>query len=277
MTRVGGRIRGGHLRGRGALLLLLVAGGAGVARASPAAAQLPVEWDAAREQMTRAELEQLLVTLQENAASTAYSARTREQLERSLETVRKRLQEGDFQVGDRIVLEVERESELSDTLTVRSGGVVTIPVVGDVSVQGILRSELQEHLEDHLRRFVREPRVRAQPLIRISVVGEIAAPGFYLVPADMLVTDVLMRAGGPTGAASLTEMRIERGAQRIWEGTYLEEAVIQGRTLDQLNLQAGDRIVLPTEVRRSGWDVFQVVAATTGALLAVVFGLSQLF
>jgi protein involved in polysaccharide export with SLBB domain len=156
-------------------------------------------------------------------------------------------------------------------------GMITIPIVGDLSVRGILRSELPEHLENHLRNFVREPRVQVQPLIRISVVGEVAVPGFYLVPAEVLVTDVLMRAGGPTRTARLSQMAIERGTQRIWEGEFLEQAVIQGRTLDQLNLQAGDRILVPTDTRRSGWDVFQVVAATSGALLAIVFGLTQMF
>lgn len=256
----------------GALLVILATLLPGVG-----AAQMPAEWDAAREQMTRSELVSLLERLEEMAASTAYSAGIRSQVSGSVETVRRRLDEGDFQVGDRVVLEVEREPEMSDTLTVRAGQVVTIPVVGDISLRGVLRSELEEYLRAHLQGFVREPRVRARSLIRISILGEVSSPGFYMVPAETVVTDALMVAGGPTALANLQEMRIERGAQRIWEGQALEEAAVQGRTLDQLNIQAGDRIVVPLERQRDGWERFSTIAMTAGSLASVVFILTRAF
>ena len=231
-----------------------------------AQAQGAIEWDGGREQMTRVELEELLERIQENLDSTAYSQQLRSQLDRNAELIRRRLEAGDFQVGDRIVFQVEREPELSDTLIVRSGQRVSLPMVGDLSLQGVLRSELEEHLAGHVAQYVREPRVRAQSLIRISVLGEVESPGFYVVPAEFLVTDVLMEAGGPTREAKLQDLRVERGEERIWTGELLQEAVIQGRTLDHLNIQAGDRIVVPLEVRRTGWETFQVIAASAGAL-----------
>jgi len=238
-------------------------------------AQGAIEWDGGREQMTRVELEELMERIQENLASTAYSQQLRSQLELNAELIRRRLEQGDFQVGDRIVFQVEREPELSDTLVVRSGQRVSLPVVGDLSLQGILRSELEDHLTAHVAQFVREPRVRAQALIRISVLGEVESPGFYVVPAEFLVTDVLMQAGGPTREAKLQDLRVERGDERIWAGELLQQAVIQGRTLDHLSIQAGDRIFVPLEVRRTGWETFQVIAASAGALgsLAVLVSL----
>ncbi len=229
-------------------------------------AQGAIEWDGGREQMTRVELEELMERIQENLASTAYSQQLRGQLERNAQLIQRRLDQGDFQVGDRIVFQVEGEPEMSDTLVVRSGQRVSIPLVGDLSLQGALRSELEEHLAEHVAQYVREPRVRAQSLIRISVLGEVEAPGFYVVPAEFLVTDVLMAAGGPTREAKLQDLRVERGDERIWAGELLQEAVIQGRTLDHLNIQAGDRIFVPLEVRRTGWETFQVIAASAGAL-----------
>ena len=70
-------------------------------------------------------------------------------------------------------------------------------------------------------------------------------PGFYVVPADLLVQDALMIAGGPAGDANLEKMRIERGSTAILEGEMMQEAMRQGRTLDQLSLQAGDQVYLP--------------------------------
>jgi polysaccharide biosynthesis/export protein len=245
--------------------------------APEASAQVPVEWDVGREQVTRAELEDLLERIRENLASAAYSGRIRSQLEQNAGMITRRLEEGDFQVGDRVFLQVEGEPELSDTLVVRSGQLVSVPVVGDLSLRGVLRSELEPRLAEHIARYVREPRLRVQALIRISVIGEVESPGFFVVPADMLVTDVLMLAGGPTRESKLDDLRIERGTTNIWEGGLLQEAVIQGRTLDHLNVQAGDRLVVPREVQRTGWDRFQLIAGAVGAIGTVVFLVTQAF
>jgi hypothetical protein len=147
------------------------------AQTQQAQAQTPAEWDAAREEMSRAELEVLLQRLETEAQSTAYSQRLREQARRSADLVRARLTDGDFQVGDRIVLTVQQQPEMSDTLTVRSGRVVTIPVVGDLSLAGVLRAELNDYMHEHVARYVRDPTVRTETLIRSWSRARWGAPG----------------------------------------------------------------------------------------------------
>lgn len=252
-----------------ALLILTVA--------MPVQAQTPTEWDAAREEMSRQELETLLERLETEAQSSAYSQRLREQASRSAELVRTRLREGDFQVGDQIVLTVEQEPEMSDTLSVRSGRRVTVPVIGDVSLAGVLRAELNDHMSEQIGAYIRDPVVRTETLIRILVQGEVGSPGFYLVSADRLITDVFMVAGGPTGSADLTDVRIERGNVRIWDGEPLQLAIVQGRTLDHLNLQAGDRVMIPTEEQRSTWEVVRNVTGVVGTIATLTYALSRIF
>ena len=54
-----------------------------------------------------------------------------------------RLEHGDFHDGDRITIKVLRGAGgFSDTLLVRSGNKVTLPQMGDLSLEGVLRSEL---------------------------------------------------------------------------------------------------------------------------------------
>ncbi|TVP44907.1 MAG: hypothetical protein EA350_10585 [Gemmatimonadales bacterium] len=240
-------------------------------------AQTPTEWDAAREEMSRAELEALLARLETEAQSTAYSQRLREQASRSADLVRARLTDGDFQVGDRIVLMVQQQPEISDTLTVRAGRVVSIPVVGDLSLAGVLRAELNDYMQQHVSRYVRDPVVRTETLIRVLVQGAVGRPGFYLVPADRLMTDVLTIAGGPGGNADLSDVRVERGDQRIWEGEALRTAIIQGRTLDHLNIQAGDRIFVPTSIERSTWEIVRNVTGVVGTLATLTYALTRIF
>lgn len=194
---------------------------------------------------TRAALEEQLLRLGEAANSPAYSPMLRSRTRLEADLVRRRLAEGDFQVGDRILLTVENEPALSDTFTVDPGRVLTLPTIGDVSMVGVLRSEMKSHLEDHMRQFLRDPIVRARSLIRISVLGGVGRPGFYTVPGEMLLTGAIMLAGGPSPDARIEDTRVERGTQYIWEGGALQEAMAEGQTLDQLGIRAGDRVFVP--------------------------------
>lgn len=259
-------------------VLLLTVGLSLASAYQPAGAQTPDQWDAARETVTRNELLNLLEQLETQAGSPAYSSRLRAQARERMEVVERRLREGDFQIGDRVVVEVEGEAELSDTLTVRSGPSVNVPVVGPLSLAGVLRSELQDAMEAHIRSYVRNPVVHTQALIRLSVLGEVANPGFYVVPADIPITDILMLAGGPSGAANLPQMRVERGDRRIWEGEAMETAVIRGQTLDQMNVQAGDRVVVPAGgAQRDGWERVRLVTTILGTVSTLALVVTRVF
>jgi protein involved in polysaccharide export with SLBB domain len=240
--------------------------------------QAAADWDAAREQVTRAELRDLVERLEAQAQSTAYSSRMRADARQRIEHIERRLRDGDFQVGDRILLEVEGEADLSDEYIVRSGRVVEIPIVGEMNLAGVLRSELQAAMEEHLSDYIRNPRVRTQALIRISVLGQVSNPGFYTIAAELPITDALTMAGGPTGNANLLDMRVERGSARIWEGESMETAVIRGQTLDQMNIQAGDRIVIPAGgQQRDGWETARIVSITLGSIVSLGYALSRIF
>mgnify|MGYP001337883389 CR=1 FL=1 len=194
---------------------------------------------------TRAELKSLVDelerTVREGRGAEANHAR------RTLPIVQARLSEGDFRVGDRVALVVEAEPALTDTFTVRTGQTLVLPEIGTISLRGVLRAELEDYLRRELRRYIRDPVVYARPLITISVSGHVDQPGFYELPAEARLNDVLMAAGGPARDAHIEGIRIERDGQKILHGEALRQAVIEGRTLDQLNLRAGDRVIVPRE------------------------------
>jgi len=162
-------------------------------------------------------LTQLDSILQDSAgmkSSDRVRARTTAQL------IRARLDRGDFQAGDRITLQVDSEPALSDTFPVGPNQEIVLPVVGVLSLNGVLRSELQTAMSRELGRFLRDPIVRATPLIRVSVIGEVNKPGFYLVPPTAVVSDVVTAAAGPTQNARVEKMWIERAGRR-----YIRAAV----------------------------------------------------
>jgi protein involved in polysaccharide export with SLBB domain len=210
-----------------------------------ASGQVPLDADPGRAERTRADLEGLLTYYDEVLRSPVYSESVKQSVRVSSERIRSRLQEGDFRLGDRIALYVEGEPELPDTVSVEVGPRISLPLFGDISLNGVLRSEIQPHLAEQLGRFIRDPVVRAKALMRVSIQGAVGAPGYYVIPADMLLGEALMAAGGPAANADIEDLRIERGPQRVIDGQQLQDAMREGLTLDQLNLQAGDQIVMP--------------------------------
>jgi len=241
------------------------------------AAQRDATLGGSRVQMTRPELESLLQRLDESVQSSAYSGALRDHAVAEAALVRARLADGDFQVGDRIVLRVEGETTLTDTFTVGMDRALTLPIAGPVRLDGVLHSELEPFLTTAIGKYIRNPVVHARSLVRLAVLGQVVKPGFYTVPTEMLVTDAIMLAGGPTADAKLQDLRILRGDERIWDGKSLQEAMVAGRTIDQLSVVAGDRI----EVPKQGSSILSFNSVTVLSILiglpSAVYGLTKLF
>jgi protein involved in polysaccharide export with SLBB domain len=227
-------------------------------------------WDPSGLQLTRAELQQLLQRYEETVQSQAYTETLRKNAAAEIDLIRQRLAEGDLRVGDRIMLDVQGHPALSaDTFTVVSGRKIVLPQgFGDVPLEGVLRSELQAHMTTHMARFIRDPIVRARSLVRLQMEGAVASPGFYMVPSDVLLSDALMMAGGPVANANMERVQIKRSGDVIWDGDRLAEAIVVGRTLDQLSVRAGDVIDVPQ--KRSRLDVMRNGLAVVGAVSSLV-------
>jgi len=179
--------------------------------------------------------------------------------------LRTRLEKGDFQEGDRIVVmahSIAFKIE-ADTLVVRAGKVIPLPRMGEVPLEGVLRSELNDRFEKHLAKYVLDSEARTTPLIRVGVQGSVGRPGYYYVSPDLVLNDVIMRAGGPGGDADLNKVTIRRGSDVIWDESGTRAALTDGLSLDRLHLRAGDDIVVPNR-RHVPW------ASILGVSLGVI-------
>jgi protein involved in polysaccharide export with SLBB domain len=214
-------------------------------------------------------LEALAIAAEQLASASYGEAQHREQKRAEAEALRARLRDGDFQVGDRIILSVRGDSILSDTFIVRPGRTLRLPNLPQIALQGVLRSELQEYLTLQIGRQLRDPVVEAYPLIRLGLLGEVDRPGYYFVAPEHLITDAIMLAGGPTREADLTKTTVRRGSAVLWDRQQLRTAVMDGTTLAQLGLGSGDEIIVG-ERRRGRWET---VLRTAGILSGVVLSI----
>lgn len=220
---------------------------------------------------TRSELEAAVSTLDDWAASTAYSASLRAHARTEAAGVRKRLAEGDFRVGDRILISVQGALMIDDTLTVRDGQVVTIPGLTEVSLAGILRSELSDRLTSAVTEVQRTATVLARPLVRLAVFGEVTSPGYYAVPGEATLDQLVSRAGGPESTAQPSDARLMRGADEIMNRTEVANAIARGLTIEEMDLRDGDAIVMPS--RRQPWDRQMTMQILTLVLAPVMAAL----
>ena len=221
---------------------------------------------------TRAALETLADESERALASQPAEVRDYKRAEVAL--LRARLRDGDFHAGDRIVLRVRADSAMTDTFVVRAGGMLELPALPPIPLHGVLRSELESHLTQAFARYLRDPQVEATSLIRVAVLGEVTRPGFFAMASDVLVSDAIMLAGGPSAAADVKRITIRRGAADLVRADDVRAAIAQGRTLDQLNLRAGDEIVVG-ERKRSRFSSSVGVLSGLAAIAVSVFALSQ--
>jgi beta-lactamase regulating signal transducer with metallopeptidase domain/outer membrane biosynthesis protein TonB len=118
--------------------------------------------------------------------------------------LRTRLEKGDFQEGDRILVEVEGANIITkpETLVVqngKNGKHLELPRMADLSLEGVLRAELQERLTQHLAQYIREPVVRATPLVPERDHGD-----------HQMILSKPLSAAVDTIAARLASLEIER-------------------------------------------------------------------
>lgn len=213
---------------------------------------------------SRADIESAAAELDQLAASTAYGERLRARARADAAVLRARLTDGDFKVGDRIMLVVEGQIVVNDTLSVLDGARLMVPGFRAVSLAGVLRSELETKLRSELTDVVRQATVTARPLIRLAVFGAVGQPGYVSVPAETTVDELLMVAGGPTATAEIEALRLVRSDTVLVGPAAIRAAVAQGRTVGALDLTDGDALFVPE--KGLPWDRNSILQMVTFAL-----------
>lgn len=239
----------------------------------PSMMMAPAAGDSAHTEATRAQLQALAITTEHDAAA-ASDASTRQQKQMQAATIRARLRDGDFDVGDRILLSIRGDSLVSDTATVRAGRTIRLENIPDISLQGVLRSELQDYLTTQLARYIKHPEVQSTSLVRVAVMGAVNKPGYYQLPADIAMADAIMIAGGPTTNADVSRTQLTRGTDVLYSSALLGQEVAKGATLDQLNIRPGDQIQIG-ERHKTNWGMVASIVGITAGLISTAVVLTR--
>ena len=158
-----------------------------------------------------------------------------------------------YVIGPEDVLQVLywREKDLSAEVTVRPDGMISLPLLNDVSVNGLTPDELRDKVTEGARRFVEDPSVtivvKAINSRKVFITGEVAKPGPYPLTAPTTVLQLIATAGGLSEFAKkgdITIMRVENGKPVSYPFNYKD--VTKRKNLKQnIVLKPGDTVIVP--------------------------------
>ena len=156
----------------------------------------------------------------------------------------------EYVIGAADVLQVIvwKEPELTRAVTVRFDGMVTVPLIGDVTAAGRTPTQLAETLAQGLRRFIEVPRVTVgieqANSARFYVVGQVGKSGEFPLSGPTTVLQALALAGGFKDFAKTDGIVIVRKDQTVVPVNY--KRIADGRDVTQnVLLSPGDTIVVP--------------------------------
>lgn len=107
-----------------------------------------------------------------------------------------------YRIGPDDLLEVDVVGldDLDSTVRVSEDGTIQLPLINELRIAGMTRSEAAEAIEAALRRYVKEPEVlievREFQSQRYTVMGAVNSPGIYTIEGSTRLLEALSMAGG---------------------------------------------------------------------------------
>lgn len=169
-------------------------------------------------------------------------------------TSNSRIPDPEFIIGleDVLSINVWRDPELSvREVVVRPDGKISLPLAGDIRVNGMTVRQLQDAIAEKLKEFISAPvvtvfvvRISSQS---VSIVGQVYKPGVYPIGAPMTVLELLARAGGVTIDAKTKKILILRKSEgKTVTFMFNYHDIIKGKNLNQnILLKSGDVVAVP--------------------------------
>ncbi|HLB08617.1 MAG TPA: polysaccharide biosynthesis/export family protein [Gemmatimonadaceae bacterium] len=167
------------------------------------------------------------------------------------------------QPGDKVLLKIYREPDLSGEFVVPESGQVDFPKIGSVRVDRISTDSLRSLLIAQYARSLRDPAIEVTVLRRVNVIGAVRNPGFYYADPTVTVKGALALAGGVVPDGNRNKVELLRGNKRTAIQLSSEPSLADSP------VQSGDQVSAPEKSWFSR-NTALVVSGITGIALVVV-------
>lgn len=151
--------------------------------------------------------------------------------------------------GDKLRIEVYKDTQLSQQLQVRPDGKITLPLVGDVPAAGRTSTELRDRIANSLQEYITNPVVTVIVVETVPpvyyVMGEVNDPGPKALAGEVTVLQALSAAGGFKDFAKVKDIRVQRKTPTgVSTLKFNYKDAING-LVKPMYLQPGDTIIVP--------------------------------
>jgi polysaccharide export outer membrane protein len=170
--------------------------------------------------------------------------------------------------GDSVRIVVWRKPEFSGDYVIAPDGSVTHPLFRDVKLAGVPLATAEANLRRYLTQYDQNPQFVMEPLLRVSVSGEVPRPLVFAAQPETSIAEAVARAGGTTQFGSRSHIRVIRnepsGTQRVFYADLQDPA----DRLAQSPVRSGDQIVVD---RRKSFvkDIFLPALGVIGSIASV--------
>jgi polysaccharide export outer membrane protein len=160
-----------------------------------------------------------------------------------------------FVIGndDVLAINVWKEPDISQkTVSVRSDGKISLPLVGEVQAAGLTPLKLEKDIAGKLKNYISEPEVTVMVAQvnskKFNILGQVVRPGSYVIANSPTVLDAIALAGGFRDFAKQKSIYVLRenadGSQTRIPFNYKEVVKTQSPA-QNIRLQARDTIIVP--------------------------------
>lgn len=153
-------------------------------------------------------------------------------------------------VGDELILSVYGYSYYNEVLKVDSRGRISPSQMGPIYVKGLTFEKARQLIKSKMNQFYDlsnnkfELALAYSRNINVNIVGEVAIPGSYNIPAINSVFNALIIAGGPTEIGSLRSIQIRRSGKTI-KTIDIYSFLNDPNSNEEFYLEENDYIVIP--------------------------------
>lgn len=159
-----------------------------------------------------------------------------------------------FVIGDDDVLAISvwKEPDISRSITVRSDGKISLPLVGEVVATGQTPLQLEQTITEKLKNYITDPQVtvivQQANSEKYNILGQVNKPGAYPLTAATTIVDAIANAGGFKDFAKKKKIYILRKNAAGTEShiAFNYQDFIGGKNTSQnIALQPHDTIIVP--------------------------------
>ncbi len=177
-----------------------------------------------------------------------------------------------FMPGDAVKITTfpDTGSFLNNIYPIDDRGYIELPMLGKVQISHMGREDFRNYIRENFKDYLRFPEgLQVKPLVRVSVLGGVPAPGFYYYDPEQSLWGLIQICGGTLSEDGLKEMHWKRDGKNVKKNLipYLQK----GTSLRNMGFRSGDQIWVkspgkPGLIQKITQNYLPIITFTTTAI-----------